>query len=53
MTSTRKKSQTKTPTMHDGSDLFHVVNVPSNVIFSQSTAMLYLFEDNEAVVALD
>ena len=27
MTSTRKKSQTKTPTMHDSSELFHIDNV--------------------------
>ena len=53
MTSTRKKSQTKTSTIHDSSELFHIDNVPSNVRFSQSIAMLlYVFEDNEAVIKM-
>ena len=52
MTSTRKKSQTKTSTVPDGSELFHIDNVPSNVRFSQSIAMLYVFEDNEAVIKM-
>ena len=33
MIGTRKESQTKTPTMRDSSELFHVGNVPSNVRF--------------------
>ena len=49
MLSKRTKFQTKTPTTHDSSELFHVVNVPSNVRFSHSIAMLYVLEDNEAV----
>ena len=36
--------------MHDSSDSFHIDNVPSNVRFSQSIALLYVFEDNEAVI---
>ena len=52
MTSTRKKSQTKTSTMHDSSELFHIDNVPSNVRFSRSIAVMYVFEDNEAVVKM-
>ena len=52
MTSTRKKSQTETSTMHDSSELFHIDNVPSNVRFSQSIAVLYVFEDNEAVIKI-
>ena len=50
MTSTRKKSQTKTSTVRDSSELFHIDNVPSNVRLSRSMAMLYVFEDNEAVI---
>ena len=52
MIGTRKESQTKTPTMRDGSELFHFDNVPSNVRFSQSIAMLIVFEDNEAVIKM-
>ena len=50
MSSTRKKNQTKVPTTHDNSELFHIDSVHSNVKFSQSIAMLYVFEDNEAVI---
>ena len=49
---TRKKNQTKISTKHDSSDLFDVDNVHSNVKFSQSIAMLYVFEDNEAVIKM-
>ena len=52
MTSTRKKSQTMTSTMHDSSELVHIHNVPSNVRFSVSIALLYVFEDNEAVIKM-
>ena len=52
MSSTRKKNQTKAPTKHDISELFHIDNVPSNVKLSQSTVMLYVFEDNEAAIKL-
>ena len=38
--------------MHDSSELFYVGNVPSNVRFSQSIALLYVFEDNEAVIKM-
>ena len=50
MSSTRKKNRTEAPTEHDSSELFHVDNVSTNVKFSQSIAMLYVFEDNEAVI---
>ena len=50
--SKRTKNQTKAPTTHDSSDLFHVDTVPSNAKFSQSNAMLYVFEDNEAVIKM-
>ena len=46
----RTKNQTKAPTTHDSSDLFHVDKVLSNAKFSQSNASLYVFEDNEAVI---
>ena len=52
MSSTRKKSQAKAPTKHDSSELFHIESVPSNVKLSQSIAMLYVFEDNEAVIKM-
>ena len=50
--STRKKNQAKAPTKHDSSQLFHIDSVPSNVKFSQSIAMLCVFEDNEAVIKM-
>ena len=50
--SKRTKNQTKAPTTHDSSDLFHVDDVPSNAKFSQSNAMLCVFEDNEAVIKM-
>ena len=52
MSSTRRKNQTKAPTKHDSSELFHMDNVPSNVKFSQSIAMLYVVEDKEAVIKM-
>ena len=52
MSSTRKKNQTKAPSKHDSSELFHIDNVPSNDKFSQSIAMLYVFEDNDAVIKM-
>ena len=52
MSSTRKKHQTKVPTKHDSTELFHIDSVPSNVKFSQSIAMLYVFEDNETVIKM-
>ena len=36
----------------DSSDLFHVDNVLSNAKFSQSSAILYVFEDNVAVIKM-
>ena len=42
MSSKRTKNHTKAPTKHDSCELFHVDNVPSNVRFSQSIAMLYI-----------
>ena len=50
--SMRTKSQTKAPTMYDRSELFHIDNVLSNIKFSQSIAVLYVFEDNEAVIKM-
>ena len=52
ISSTRKKNQTKVPTKHDSSELFHIDSVPSNVRFSQSIAMLHVSEDNEAVIKM-
>ena len=52
MWSTRKKNQTKVPTKHDTSELFHTDGVPSNVKFSQSIAMLCVFGDNDAVIKM-
>ena len=37
------RNQTNISTKHDSSGLFHVVNVLSNVTFSQFTTMLYVF----------
>ena len=50
--SKRTKNQTKAPTTHDSSDLFHVDNAPSNAEFSRSNAFLYMFEDNEAEIKM-
>ena len=47
MSSKRTKNQTKAPTTHDSSVLFHVGNVSSNAKIFQSNAMLYVLEDNE------
>ena len=52
MSSTRKKNQTKDPTKHNSSELFHIDNVLSNNKFSESIAMLYVFQDNEAVIKM-
>ena len=50
-TSSRKqtKNQEKTPIQHNDLELCNVDYVSSNVKSSQSGAMLYIFEDNEAV----
>ena len=50
--SKRTKNQTKAPTTHDNSDLFLVDNLFSDARFSLSIAMLYVFEDNEAVIKM-
>ena len=50
--SKRTKNQTNVPTTHDSSDVFHIDNVPSNAKFSQSNAMLYVFEANSAVIKM-
>ena len=52
MSNTRKKNQTKAPTEHDSSELFHIDSVPSNIRCSQSIAMWYVFEDNEALIKM-
>ena len=46
------QKQTNVPTKHDNFDLYHVDSVLSNVSFSQSSAMLYVFEDNEVVIKM-
>ena len=45
-------NQTKVPTQHDNLNLYNVDCVLSNVKFSRSSAMLYAFEDNEAVIKM-
>ena len=45
-------NQTKTPTQHDSLELSNVDYVSSNAKSSQFGAMLYIFEDNEAVIKM-
>ena len=53
MSSKRKKNETNVPTKSiDSSESWNIDSVLSNVKFSQSIAMLYVFEDNEAVVKM-
>ena len=47
-----KKSKTKTPIRHDNLELSNVEYVKSNAKSSQLGAMLYIFEDNEAVIKM-
>ena len=49
MSRKRTKNQTKAPTTHDSSDLFHVGNVSSNAKISQFNAM-YVLVDNEELI---
>ena len=44
------QNQTKVPIQHDNFDLSDVDCVPSIAKFSRFGAMLYIFEDNEAVI---
>ena len=44
------KNQSKVPTQPDTFDLSHVDCVPSNAMVSRFGAMLFIFEDNEAVI---
>ena len=46
------QNKTKVPTQHDNFDLNSVDCVPSNAKFSRFGAMLYIFEDNEAVIKM-
>ena len=46
------QNQTKVPTQHDNFDLSNVDHVSSNAKFSRFGAMLYIFEDNEAVIKM-
>ena len=46
------QNQTKVPTQHDNLELSNVDNVSSNAKSSQFGAMLYIFEDNEAVIKM-
>ena len=48
--SKRTRNQAKVPTKHDSSDLCNVHHVLSNATFAH--AMLYVFEDNEAVIEM-
>ena len=47
---TQKK--TKVPTQHDNFNLYNVDCVPSSVKFSRSSAVLYVFGNNEAVIKM-
>ena len=47
-----KEESNQSSTKHDSSELFHIDIVPSSVKISQSIAMLYVFEDNEAVMRM-
>ena len=46
------QNQTKVPTQRDKFDLNDIDNVLSNAKFSRFGAMLYIFEDNEAVIKM-
>ena len=50
MASRHNKHTEEESNVHDSSELLHIDNVPSNVRFSRSIAMVYVFEDNEAVI---
>ena len=54
-TRSNKHTQNKTrlPTQHDNFDLKNVDCVPMNAKFSRLGAMLYICEDNEAVIKKD
>ena len=49
---THTQNQTKVPTQHYNFDLNNVDCVPSNAKFSRFGAMMYIFEDNEAVIKM-
>ena len=44
--------QKQTPTMHTNLDLTSIDHVPPSVTHSGSNALLYVFEDNEAVIKM-
>ena len=44
--------QKHVPTTHTNLDLINIDHVPSNGTHSGSNAMLYVFEDNEAVIKM-
>ena len=46
------QNKTKDPTQHDNVDRINVDSAPSNAKFSRFGAMLYIFEDNEAVTKM-
>ena len=46
------QNKTKVPTQHDNFDLNNVDCVPSNAKFSRFGAVLYIFENNEAVIKM-
>ena len=45
-------NQTKVPIQHDNLELCNVDHVSSNAKSSKFGAMLYIFEDNEAVIKM-
>ena len=47
------QNQATVPIQHDNFDLSDVDHVPSNAKFSRLSEMLYIFEDNEAVIKGD
>ena len=49
---TTSNQHTQNQTQHDNFDLNNVDCVPSNAKFSRCGAMLYVFEDNEAVIQM-
>ena len=51
-TNNHTQNQTKVPTQHDNFDLSDVDYVASNAKFSQCGAVLYIFDDNEAVIKI-
>ena len=49
---TQPNMRKQIPTVHTNLDLTNIDHVPSSVTHSGSNAMLYVFEDNEAVIKM-